>query len=118
MLKTLRPFLLGAVLLLAAGMGGCSSTTTARIQDAAVAACTLYAASLESMAALIDQHRVSAAQVATMNEVRAVADPLCTAATPAEGVAATIMTQVARLARVNTDAMKTPVPARAPAGAR
>lgn len=102
-----KVFLLLGVLLLG-GASSCSSTTSATatqaMQQAALAACNTYVASLAAVTVIQRQHPLTPAQVATVNQVRAELNPLCSAGTPAEGATATIMNGLTRLLGVQTAA--------------
>lgn len=98
-----------AGLMLAASVAGCSgsvgstpSTTSQAIQQAALAACSTYTATLSAVTAYQRTRPLSASQIATVNQVRAELNPLCLAGTPAEGATTTIMNGLSRLLGVQT----------------
>lgn len=100
--------------LAACGQNTTGSSTSQSTQQAALAACTLYTASVRALAvapipAWLVSHPDQAAIVEEARTVLSGPAPgrtggLCSSGTPAEGVAATIMTQVARLLTVQTTA--------------
>lgn len=93
-------------MVLITGLIGCNSsgstnaTAVQSMQQAALAACQLYIGSLQIVTTLAP--RLSPSQIATVNSVRTILNPLCSAPTPAEGAATTIMTEVTKLLGVQS----------------
>lgn len=104
----MRKVLLLLGVLLIGGASGCNSSSTATatqaMQQAALAACNTYTASLAVVTQVQRTHPLSPAQIATVNEVRAQLNPLCSAGTPADGATATIMQGLTRLLGVQNAA--------------